>query len=70
MAMAAALKTVLMIEDNPADVEIIREELAMARGTRFTVETASNLADGLTYIGEHCSRCAPLGHSSVMLTFL
>ncbi len=51
--MVAALKTVLMIEDNPADVEIIREELALVRGTEFTVETASNLADGLTYIGEH-----------------
>ncbi|MCH8060483.1 MAG: hypothetical protein IIA11_08490 [Proteobacteria bacterium] len=37
--MVAALKTVLMIEDNPADVEIIREELALARGTEFTVET-------------------------------
>ena len=51
--MGAALKTVLMIEDNPADAEIIREELAMASGVSFELETASNLADGLTYMEEH-----------------
>ena len=37
--MGTALKTVLMIVDNPADAEIIREELALARSTEFTVET-------------------------------
>jgi len=34
--MVAALMTVLMTADNPADVEIIREELALARGANLT----------------------------------
>ncbi|MCH8867194.1 MAG: response regulator [Proteobacteria bacterium] len=46
-------KTVLMIEDNPADAEIIREELSMAQSVNFAVETVTTLADGLSYIEEH-----------------
>ena len=51
--MGAMRKTVLMIEDNPADAEIIREELSMAQSVNFAVETVTTLADGLSYIEEH-----------------
>ncbi len=51
--MGALRRTVLMIEDNPADAEIIREELSSTQGTGFDIETATNLADGLAYIEDH-----------------
>ena len=44
----------LLIEDNPVDVRLLRERLAAANGTRFEVENIDRLDRGLERL--HCSR--------------
>ena len=41
---------ILLIEDNPDDVRLIREMLARAEGARFDLECADRLSDGLTLL--------------------
>lgn len=43
---------VLLIEDNPGDVRLIREALAEAREGSFALECAERLAAGLTRLGQ------------------
>ena len=40
-------RTVLLIEDNPGDARLLREMLRDARGSRFRLECAERLSDGL-----------------------
>ncbi len=42
--------TVLLIEDNPGDVRLVREALAESRDTHFELECSSRLSDGLERI--------------------
>jgi diguanylate cyclase (GGDEF)-like protein/PAS domain S-box-containing protein len=42
--------TVLLIDANPEDEQLFREELALIRDQPFTLEIARSLADGLAYI--------------------
>lgn len=43
----------LLIEDNPADVRLIREMLAESESTEFELESFSRLAKGIEYLNGH-----------------
>ncbi len=45
--------TVLLIEDNPADIILLREALAENPLTGFRLETAERLSTGLQWLREH-----------------
>jgi len=49
--MTNPLTTVLLVEDNPADVEFIRRSLTGARDNSFRVESVARLADALERLG-------------------
>ncbi|HSE83342.1 MAG TPA: response regulator [Thermodesulfobacteriota bacterium] len=43
---------ILLIEDNPGDVRLIRELLSEAKGIRFKMESAGSLTKGLKLLAE------------------
>jgi len=44
---------VLLVEDNPDDAELLRENLADSRGERIQLTAVETLRDGLTYLDGH-----------------
>ena len=54
--MASELQTsvLLLVEDNPADADVVKEMLAVAGEEEFEVFHAAKLADALKILEEQC----------------